>query len=107
MAKNNLKEKQGLSSEQLLMVQSEVTRRGKSKGIMYLLWLFLGVTGAHRFYLGDIGRGFLMLVTLGGLGVWAFIDVFFIGRRLAIKTMHMERKLVTEAQLMESSSMIR
>lgn len=43
-----------------------------------LLCFFLGVFGAHRFYVGKIGTGILMLVTLGGLGIWALIDFIII-----------------------------
>lgn len=39
-----------------------------------LLCFFLGMFGAHRFYVGKIGTGVLQLFTLGGLGIWAFID---------------------------------
>jgi len=39
-----------------------------------LLCFFLGSFGAHRFYVGKIGTGILMLVTIGGLGVWTLID---------------------------------
>ena len=37
----------------------------------------LGVCGIHRFYLGKIWTGIAMLLTLGGLGVWALIDFIF------------------------------
>ena len=37
---------------------------------LFLLTFFVGVLGVHRFYVGKIGTGFLMLLTLGGLGVW-------------------------------------
>jgi len=43
-----------------------------------LLCLFLGPLGVHRFYVGKIGTGLLMLVTLGGLGIWALIDLIMI-----------------------------
>lgn len=43
-----------------------------------LLCFFLGVFGIHRFYVGKIGTGILQLLTLGGLGIWAMIDVVII-----------------------------
>src|SRR3954452_22836292 len=54
----------------------------KSAGVAYAFWFFLGGFGAHRFYLGRKGLGIAMLLTLGGLGVWALVDVFFIGGAL-------------------------
>jgi len=44
----------------------------------FLLCFFLGIFGAHRFYVGKIGTGILQLVTLGGLGIWALIDFVMI-----------------------------
>ena len=43
-----------------------------------LLCLLLGVLGIHRFYVGKIGTGILMLITFGGFGIWAFIDLIII-----------------------------
>jgi TM2 domain-containing membrane protein YozV len=43
-----------------------------------LLCLFFGVFGVHRFYVGKIGTGILQLVTMGGLGIWAMIDLIMI-----------------------------
>lgn len=42
------------------------------------LCFFLGFLGAHRFYVGKNKSGFLMLITLGGLGVWYLIDLITI-----------------------------
>ena len=44
----------------------------------FLLCFFLGIFGAHRFYVGKIGTGILQLVTLGGLGIWSLIDFIII-----------------------------
>tara|TARA_B110000444_G_scaffold72896_1_gene68499 strand:+ start:52 stop:354 length:303 start_codon:yes stop_codon:yes gene_type:complete len=35
---------------------------------------FLGGLGIHRFMMGDITNGILMLLTGGGCGIWALID---------------------------------
>ena len=43
-----------------------------------LLCFFLGGLGVHRFYVGKIGTGILMLITLGGLGIWTLIDFVMI-----------------------------
>jgi len=48
---------------------------GKNKTVAILLSLFLGGLGIDRFYLGYTGSGILKLLTLGGLGVWALIDL--------------------------------
>ncbi len=39
-----------------------------------LLCYFLGIFGAHRFYVGKAGTAVLMLLTGGGVGIWAIID---------------------------------
>jgi hypothetical protein len=36
------------------------------------------VFGVHRFYVGKVGTGLLQLVTLGGLGIWALVDLILI-----------------------------
>lgn len=46
----------------------------KSRLAVTLLAWFLGQLGIHRFYLGKIGTGLLMLFTLGGFCIWALID---------------------------------
>jgi TM2 domain-containing membrane protein YozV len=43
-----------------------------------LLCFFLGVFGVHRFYVGKVGTGLVMLFTFGGLGIWALIDFIMI-----------------------------
>lgn len=43
-----------------------------------LISLFVGVLGIDRFYLGYTGLGILKLITLGGCGIWALIDLILI-----------------------------
>ncbi|MCF8588246.1 NINE protein [Gordonia liuliyuniae] len=46
-----------------------------------LLSVFLGGLGIDRFYLGYTGLGVAKLVTLGGCGIWALIDLVLIAMR--------------------------
>lgn len=60
----------------------------KSTGVAYVLWIFLGMFGAHRFYTGRIGTAVVILtMTLVGLillpllliaAIWVLIDAFLI-----------------------------
>ena len=43
-----------------------------------ILCILLGWLGVHRSYVGKTGTGILMLLTLGGLGIWQWIDVIVI-----------------------------
>ena len=55
------------------------TRRSTTDWLtLFLLTFFVGVLGVHRFYVGKIGTGFLMLLTLGGLGVWFLVDLILV-----------------------------
>ena len=50
----------------------------RSRVVAFLLCFLLGYFGIHRFYVGKIGTGILMIVTLGGLGVWYLADLILV-----------------------------
>lgn len=55
-----------------------VERSPKSYVAALILCVLLEGLGIHRFYTGKIWTGILMLITLGGLGIWSFIDLIVI-----------------------------
>lgn len=50
----------------------------RKRGVATILCLVLGVFGAHRFYAGKVGTGFLWLFTLGFLGIGMLFDLILI-----------------------------
>ena len=48
---------------------------GKSQLVALLLVILVGEIGIHRFYLGYTWQGIVQLLTAGGCGVWALIDL--------------------------------
>jgi hypothetical protein len=51
------------------------TAEGKSQVIALILVCLVGGLGIHRFYLGYTWQGVVQLLTGGGCGVWALIDL--------------------------------
>lgn len=85
-----------LDAKELLILKQEVNRRKKSTAVTWTLWVFLDIFGAHRFYLGDYGKAIGMLMTLGGLFIWSFIDGFFIPSALRRKEMDVRDEVLLE-----------
>ena len=59
-------------------MSTESTRSEKSFVAALVLCVILGGLGVHRFYVGKTGTGIVMLLTLGGLGIWTLIDLIMI-----------------------------
>ena len=65
-----------LSQTSATAAQAMVSEKGFVPAI--LLCYFLGFLGVHRFYVGKIGTGILMIVTFGGFGIWVIVDMVLI-----------------------------
>jgi TM2 domain-containing membrane protein YozV len=51
---------------------------GKQWMLTLILCLVAGSFGAHRFYTGHTLIGVAQVLTLGGCGIWALVDLIFI-----------------------------
>lgn len=110
---NNEGRGRGLDTQERMLIEQRVANDSKSTSTAYLLWLFLGGLGAHRFYLGRIGTGSIMLglwligiftvfigigiVPLGILGIWVLIDAFRIPSMVRSDKETIRSKLSSEA----------
>ncbi|AXT20210.1 NINE protein [Flavobacteriaceae bacterium AU392] len=63
------------NSESVLLA-APALRASKDMWVAVAFWFFLGGFAAHRWYLGSpVGWNILFILTLGGLGVWAIVDL--------------------------------
>jgi TM2 domain-containing membrane protein YozV len=91
--------KTGLSTQQLLMVQSEFDKKKKNKTTAYLIWFFLGGFGGHRFYIGDTGLAVAMLfLNWLTLGIWALVDAFILSGRVDALNAQTETAIISEVR---------
>jgi len=75
--------KDGLLTQEEYDSQKEKLLRPNSQSqnqwiVVLLLAFFLGFIGAHRFYVGKNGTGILMILTVGGIGLWVLYDLIII-----------------------------
>jgi TM2 domain-containing membrane protein YozV len=47
--------------------------------LVFFISLIFGVMGIDRIYLKDYKWGLIKFATLGGLGIWYFLDLYYIG----------------------------
>lgn len=60
------------------MTEAAANVSPRSRTVAAVLAFFLGTLGIHRFYVGKMGTGVLMIVTLGAFGIWTLIDFIMI-----------------------------
>jgi TM2 domain-containing membrane protein YozV len=80
--RRQIQESGGLSNDTRVLMLFEANR--KTALVAYILWFFLGLFGAHNFYLGRTGVAVaqlilsLILVGLVITFVWVIVDAFLI-----------------------------
>lgn len=74
--KNAINANETLDAAQLQkVITGKMAAGGKSQVIALILCLVVGGIGVHRFYLGYTWQGIVQVLTLGGCGIWALIDL--------------------------------
>lgn len=99
----SLLQKQDLTSEELQLLSSEMSKKQKSTGTTWLLWFFTSSLGGHRFYLGKTGSAVGMLLTLGGLGIWSLIDLFLLNGMIRNTNDKIENEILSEIRLLKNA----
>lgn len=100
---STLLHKQDLTSHQLQLLQTELMSRQKSAGVAWLLLIFAGSLGAHRFYLGRTGSAIAMLLTLGGFGLWTLVDLFLLSGMIKETNEQIEAEIVGELRMVDNA----
>ena len=86
-----------ISTNRYLIYAKEYDNRKKSSVIAYILWLFLGIFGVHRFYVGDFFKGILLFFTLGGFIIGWLVDFVFLQKRIEEYNDALEIELLAKA----------
>ncbi|MBK0404942.1 TM2 domain-containing protein [Adhaeribacter sp. BT258] len=75
MSKKEVKSVIKAAKKEAKEAKKDVSAEGKSQLVALILAILVGALGIHRFYLGYTGIGVAQLLTLGGCGIWALIDL--------------------------------
>ena len=62
--------------------------------VAYVLWLFFGWLGIHRFYTGNVVTGLIWLFSLGLFGFGWFVDLFLVPGMVAAANHRNQQRLV-------------
>lgn len=101
-----------LTHEERLVVNSELQKKGKNLALAYILLIFLGQLGIHRFYLNRKGSaiaqlvltivGYLTVLVIIGfiplvvVWVWIIVDLFLIPNIFKEENSKIEEQILTE-----------
>lgn len=90
-----------LGDSQRMLIEQRIANDKPSAGVAYLLCIFFGALGAHRFYLGRKGSAIAMLLIVSVIGlaitaVWALIDLFLIPSMIKEKVENMRQRMILD-----------
>ena len=88
-----------MPEDKQMIFEEEFTKKMKKPGIAFM-WIF--IFGVQYFYLGKIGIQFLYWFTLGGLWIWALVDMFTIWKRVKEMNEEIAKTLLRDMKIMDS-----
>lgn len=102
-----------LDTQQQILIEQRIQNDAKSPVVAYLLLIFLGMFGAHRFYLGKTGTAVTMLILtilgiatallavgfllLAAVGVWTLVDIFLVPGLIREEKEQMRQRLTMDS----------
>ena len=95
--------KKNLTTEELAMLEREFENQKKKVSVVGPLLFFLGIFGAHRFYLGQTGYGVAMLLQTLTLGIltltissfiWWCVEVFIVWKEVDKVNSRIEAEII-------------
>jgi TM2 domain-containing membrane protein YozV len=102
-----------LDTQQQILIEQRIQNDAKSPVVAYLLLIFLGMFGAHRFYLGKTGTAVTMLILtilgiaslvvvvgvflLAAVGIWTLVDIFLVPGLIREDREQMRQRLTMES----------
>ena len=96
--------KNELTTHELQILASEMDKKKKSLAVSWILWFFFGGLGGHRYYVGKYGTAIAMTLTLGALGIWTLIDIFFVNKITREKNEEIEKLIINDIKGYDSLS---
>ena len=88
--------KRDLDEQELALLDREMDRLRKEVNITYILWLFLGIFGVHKFYLAKIGMGILYFFTAALFIIGLLYDLVTIPNQVARYNALLEKDLINQ-----------
>ncbi|NBG94378.1 NINE protein [Pyruvatibacter mobilis] len=95
-----------LTTAELSLIEQRVSNDGPSTGIAYLLWFFLGLVSAHRFYLGEAVTAIIQILSyfiFVGF-IWLLIDAFLIPGMVRKRQDEIRQRITTDLLARSSST---